>query len=81
MTNKSEYIFTAMRSIREENDFTITQVANDLQLDRRVLQEIETGKKGTNAKRAHRIAMYLNTPIEILFTPVYYQAKSFENVG
>ncbi|QWH75365.1 XRE family transcriptional regulator (plasmid) [Bacillus mycoides] len=75
MVNNQDYTFTAMRNIREETGMTIKQVATDLRVNPRVLQEIETGKKGTNAKRAHLIATYFGIPIEVLFTPIYYRAK------
>ncbi|MEB9625239.1 helix-turn-helix domain-containing protein [Bacillus thuringiensis] len=74
MNNKNNY-FANVRNIREAKGLTIKEVARDLKLNQRVLQEIETGKKGTNAKRAQSIAKYFNLPVDVLFVPIYYRAK------
>jgi transcriptional regulator with XRE-family HTH domain len=45
MNNKNNY-FASVRNIREAKGLTIKEVARDLKLNpKRVLQEIETGKK------------------------------------
>jgi transcriptional regulator with XRE-family HTH domain len=44
MNNKNNY-FASVRNIREAKGLTIKEVARDLKLNQRVLQEIETGKK------------------------------------
>ncbi|MDA2637886.1 helix-turn-helix transcriptional regulator [Bacillus cereus] len=75
MVNNQDVSVTCIRHIREESGISIKEVALDLSLNARVLQEIETGKKGTNAKRAFRIAMYFGKPMEDLFIPMYYRAK------
>lgn len=78
MLINQNFNFTSIRNIREEAGVSIKQVASDLSLNPKVLQEIETGKKGTNAKRAQHISVYFNMPIEMLFSPIYYRAKEMQ---
>jgi DNA-binding XRE family transcriptional regulator len=53
----------------------LKKVAADLNLNKSVLQAIESGRKSTIAERAHSIAAFYNRPVEELFIPTYYRAR------
>lgn len=53
----------------------LKKVAADLNLNKSVLQAIESGRKSTIAERAHSIAAFYNLPVEELFVPTYYRAR------
>ncbi|PGE04279.1 helix-turn-helix domain-containing protein [Bacillus pseudomycoides] len=72
---KCERNISIIRNIRDEKGVLLKKVAADLNLNKSVLQAIESGRKSTIAERAHSIAAFYNRPVEELFVPTYYRAR------
>ncbi|PEA83839.1 helix-turn-helix domain-containing protein [Bacillus pseudomycoides] len=70
-----EQNISIIRNIRDEKGLLLKKVAADLNLNKSVLQAIESGRKSTIAERAHSIATFYNRPVEELFVPTYYRAR------
>ncbi|MEH6891604.1 helix-turn-helix transcriptional regulator [Bacillus sp. JJ864] len=70
---KSE--ITVLKSIRKDQGVLLKKVAADLNLNKSVLQAIESGKKSTIVDRAQSIADFYGLPVEELFVPTYYRAR------
>ncbi|EJR94291.1 MULTISPECIES: helix-turn-helix transcriptional regulator [Bacillus cereus group] len=66
---------TVIKSIRNDQGMLLKKVASDLNLNKSVLQAIESGKKSTIAERAQSIAAFYGRPVEELFVPAYYRAR------
>ncbi|MGZ9785471.1 helix-turn-helix domain-containing protein [Bacillus pseudomycoides] len=72
---KCEHNISIIRNIRDEKGALLRKVAAELNLNKSVLQAIESGRKSTIAERAHSIAAFYNRPVEELFVPTYYRAR------
>ncbi|MCI0767282.1 helix-turn-helix transcriptional regulator [Bacillus sp. TL12] len=66
---------TNIREIRESKGISVKGVAIACDIPLTTLYDVETGRKSVLAKRAQRIAEYLDEPLDKLFTPTYYRAK------
>jgi DNA-binding XRE family transcriptional regulator len=74
--NNCEQKISIIKNIRNEQGMLLKKVAKaDLNLNKSVLQAIESGRKSTIAERAHSIAAFYNRPVEELFIPTYYRAR------
>ncbi|PEN95074.1 transcriptional regulator [Bacillus cereus] len=73
--NNCEQKISIIKNIRNEQGMLLKKVAADLNLNKSVLQAIESGRKSTIAERAHSIADFYNRPVEELFIPTYYRAR------
>lgn len=73
--NNCEQKISIIKNVRNEQGMLLKKVAADLNLNKSVLQAIESGRKSTIAERAHSIAAFYNRPVEELFIPTYYRAR------
>jgi transcriptional regulator with XRE-family HTH domain len=57
--NNCEQKISIIKNIRNEQGMLLKKVAADLNLNKSVLQAIESGRKSTIAERAHSIAAFI----------------------
>ncbi|PEF34334.1 helix-turn-helix domain-containing protein [Bacillus wiedmannii] len=64
-----------MTNIREAKGLSVKVVAIACDIPLTTLYDVETGRKSVLAKRAKRIAEFLDEPLDKLFISTYYRAK------
>jgi DNA-binding XRE family transcriptional regulator len=73
--NNCEQKFRLLKILEMNKVCFLKKLQQILNLNKSVLQAIESGRKSTIAERAHSIAAFYNRPVEELFIPTYYRAR------